>query len=42
MELCARKDVPVAETWDLSLIYSEEQQMWDALEETKATVKNVR
>ena len=39
MELCARKDVPVEQTWDLSLIYAEEQQMWDALEKLKADVK---
>ena len=41
MELKARKDVPVEETWDLSLIFENEQQMWDTLEETKAAVKNV-
>ena len=41
MELCSRKDVPVEETWDLSLIFENEQQMWDALEETKAAVKKV-
>ena len=41
MELCARKDVPVEETWDLSLIFENEQQMWKTLEETKAAVKNV-
>ena len=41
MELCARKDVPVEETWDLSLIFENEQQMWETLEETKAAVKNV-
>ena len=39
MGLMARKDVPVNETWDLSLIYAEEQQMWDALEKLKADVK---
>ena len=36
MGLTARKDVPVNETWDLSLIYADEQQMWDALEKLKA------
>ena len=41
MELCSRKDVPVEETWDLSLIFENERQMWDALEETKAAVKKV-
>lgn len=41
MELCARKDVPVEETWDLSLIFENEQQMWNELEKTKAAVKNV-
>ncbi len=39
MELCARKDVPVNETWDLSLIYPDEKSMWEALEETKRMVK---
>ncbi len=39
MELCARKDVPVNETWDLSLIFKEEKQMWEALEQVKADVK---
>ena len=39
MGLTARKDVPVNETWDLSLIYAEEQQMWDALEKLKADTK---
>ena len=41
MGLTARKDVPVNETWDLSLIYKEEQQMWDALERVKADVKSL-
>ncbi|MBO5995356.1 MAG: oligoendopeptidase F [Firmicutes bacterium] len=41
MELCARKDVPVEQTWDLSLIYAEEQQMWDALERVKGEVKKL-
>ncbi|MBQ6235592.1 MAG: oligoendopeptidase F, partial [Clostridia bacterium] len=36
-----RKDVPVNETWDLSLIYKEESQMWDALEKVKADVKTL-
>lgn len=39
MQLCARKDVPVSETWDLSLIYPEEKLMWDELERTKRGVK---
>ena len=38
MELCARKDVPVEQTWDLSLIFPEEKMMWEALEQTKAEV----
>ena len=38
MELLARKDVPVEQTWDLSLIYADEQLMWDELEKTKAAV----
>ncbi len=41
MELCARKDVPVNETWDLSLIYPDEKTMWEALEETKRMVKTL-
>ena len=39
MELCARKDVPVEQTWDLSLIYSDEKLMWEELEKTKADVE---
>ncbi len=39
MELVNRKDVPVQETWDLSLIFPEEAQMWEALEKTKEDVK---
>ena len=39
MELAARKDVPVEETWDLSLIFPDEKLMWEALEKTKADVK---
>ena len=39
MELCARKDVPVEQTWDLSLIFPEEKQMWEALDQTKAEVR---
>ena len=35
MELCARKDVPVEQTWDLSLIFPEEKLMWEELAETK-------
>ena len=38
MELCTRKDVPVQETWDLSLIFAEESQMWDALDSLKKQV----
>lgn len=40
-ELCARKDVPVEETWDLGLIYAEEKLMWDDLERTKAGVRKL-
>ena len=36
MELCKRKDVPVEQTWDLSLIFREEKLMWEALEGLKA------
>ena len=39
MELCKRQDVPVEQTWDLSLIFKEEKDMWDALEKVKADVK---
>ena len=39
MELAARKDVPVEQTWDLSLIFPNEQAMWDALESVRAEVK---
>ena len=39
MELCSRKDVPVEQTWDLSLIFPEEKQMWEELDKTKDTVK---
>lgn len=38
MNLSARKDVPVEQTWDLSLIYPEEEQMWQDLERVKADV----
>ncbi|MBR5752406.1 MAG: oligoendopeptidase F, partial [Clostridia bacterium] len=41
MELCARKDVPVEQTWDLSLIYKEERLMWEELEQTKLAVKTL-
>ena len=41
MELCARKDVPVEQTWDLSLIFSEEKQMWEALDRLKAAVQKL-
>ena len=39
MELLKRKDVPVQETWDLTLIYPNDDAMWQALESTKAAVK---
>ena len=39
MELAARKDVPVEETWDLSLIFPDEKTMWDTLEQLKEKVK---
>ena len=38
MELVARKDVPAELTWDLSLIFPDEEAMWKSLEETKARV----
>ena len=41
MELCARKDVPIEETWDLSLIFADEKQMWDALDELKKAVQRL-
>ena len=39
MKLAARKDVPVEETWDLSLIFPDEKAMWDTLEQTKEKVR---
>ena len=39
MALCARKDVPVEQTWDLSLIFADESRMWEALEALKAKVQ---
>ena len=36
MELCARKDVPAEQTWDLTLIYADEALMWEDLEQAKA------
>ena len=39
MELCARKDVPEEQKWDLSLIFPEEKEMWDALNDVKEKVK---
>ncbi len=36
MELVNRKEVPAELTWDLSLIFPDENAMWKALEETKA------
>ena len=38
MELPARKDVPVEQTWNLGLIFPEEKQMWNTLEQLKETV----
>ena len=35
MQVLSRREVPVEETWDLSLIYEDEQEMWAALERTK-------
>ncbi len=39
MQLASRRDVPLEQTWDLSLIYAEEKQMWDELDRTKAAVE---
>ena len=39
MELCARKDVPEELKWDLSLIFPEEKEMWEALDGVKEKVK---
>ena len=39
MELAARKDVPVEQTWDLSLVFPDEESMWKELERTKEKVK---
>ncbi len=41
MELRSRRDVPVEETWDLSLIYPEEKLMWEELEKTKEAVRKL-
>ena len=41
MELLKRKDVPVDETWDLTLIYPNDDAMWAALDKTKAAVKKL-
>ena len=41
MDLGARKDVPVEQTWDLSLIFAEEKQMWEALSNVKTEVKKL-
>ncbi|MBP0985704.1 MAG: oligoendopeptidase F [Oscillospiraceae bacterium] len=41
MELLKRKDVPVEETWDLTLIYPNDKAMWAALDKTKAAVKKL-
>ena len=38
MKLLNRKDVPVQETWDLSLIYATEKDMWDDLKKTQTEV----
>ena len=38
MQLPSRKDVPVELTWDLSLIFPEEKDMWEALDKTKKDV----
>ncbi len=40
MMLTARKDVPVAETWDLGLIFPNDDAMWEALEELKKAVES--
>ena len=39
MELANRKDVPIEQTWDLSLIFPDEETMWKSLEEAKARVR---
>ena len=41
MELCARKDVPEKEKWDLSLIYPCEEKMWEELEQTKTAAQAI-
>ena len=33
MELCARKDVPEEQKWDLSLIFPEEKEMIEFIEQ---------
>ena len=39
MDICKRKDVPAEQTWDLSLIFAEEGQMWEALDRLKQAVR---
>ena len=39
MQLLSRKDVPLEETWELSMIFAKEQDMWEELERTKAAVE---
>ena len=38
MQLPSRKDVPVEFTWNLSLIFPEEKDMWETLDKTKKDV----
>lgn len=40
-QLKARKDVPVELTWDLSLIYSTEEEMWADLEKARALCREM-
>ena len=41
MELAMRKDVPVEETWDLSLIYKTEEEFEKAFEEMQVLGKKI-
>ena len=41
MQLCARRNAPVEQTWDLNLIFADEKQMWETLEKTRADVKKL-
>ena len=41
MKLKTRKEVPVEQTWDLTLIFPDDDAMWKALEDLKADAKKL-